>query len=406
MTEPVKSFFETTAIDAEARKDPYPRLRTLQEKCPVFRDELVGAWIVTRHADVRAIVGDRSLWRHPRLSEERSLMRAQVAPVEGLDPIFAQAESILFLDDPDHSRIRGPLAKALYARVAKMRPQVESIVGEVLDRVAGRKSFDLMSEVAIPIPILVIARILGVDEERLAEFRRWSEDAILSLNPVRSEEETRRMIDGSNKIAAYFAELIAARRAQPRDDLVSDMATAGGDISDSELNINLSGLLIGGNLTTTDLIGNGVWLLLNHPEELAKLKADPGLAAAAVEEILRFESPVDATGRILSSDREIAGCPMHDRQAVFVSLRAANRDPSVFEEPDRFSITRTHAPHVAFGGGAHICIGAPLARIEAQAALVQIFRRFPALSLADQAIEWRTLPLFRGIQKLVVETGL
>lgn len=405
MPDQIKSFFQTTALDPEARIDPYPKLRTLQKECPVMRDESAGAWLLTRYDDVRSVVNDRSLWRNPRLSEERSIMQAQVTQADGLDPVYSQAESILFLDDPDHSRIRAPLAKALYARVARMRPRVDSIVDEVLDRVAGRTSFDLMSEVAIPIPILVIARILGVDEERLAEFRKWSEDAILSLSPIRTEEENRRVIDGSNAIAAYFAELIAARRSAPKDDLVSDMATSAKDISDAELNINLSSLLIGGNLTTTDLIGNGVWLLLTHPAELAKLKADPSLAAAAVEEILRYESPVDATGRVIAGERKIGGCPMHDRQAIFASLRAANRDPSVFERPDQFDITRTHAPHVAFGGGAHICIGAPLARIEAQSALTKIFQRFPDLALAEQAIEWRTLPLFRGLQRLIVETN-
>lgn len=404
MTDTVTSFFQTTAFDPEARENPYPRLKDLQQKCPVMRDEGVGAWVVTRYADVKSVINDRSMWRHPRKSEETSLMRAQIAPVEGLDPIYGEGEGILFLDDPDHARIRQPLAKALYARVAKSRPRVDAIVAEVLDRVAGKPSFDLMAEVAIPIPILVIARLLGVDKERLDEFRRWSEDAILSLLPIRDENETRRMVDGSNKVAGYFRELIAARRAAPKDDLISDMATSGADINDAELNINLSSLLIGGNLTTTDLIGNGVWLLLNHPGELAKFKADPSLAGSTVEEILRYESPIDVTGRVLNGDREIGGCPMHDRQSLFASLRAANRDPVMFENPDRFDITRKNAPHVAFGGGAHICIGAPLARMEAQSALTQIFARFPNLRLADSVAEWRALPLFRGLRRLIVNT--
>ena len=404
MADAVQSFFQTTALDPEARVDPYPRLKALQEKCPVMRDEGAGAWIVTRYADVRAVVNDRTLWRHPRRAEQTAVTQVQIAAVEGLDPVYMEGESILFLDEPDHSRIRVPLAKALYARVAKSRPRVDAIVSEVLDRVAGKSSFDLMAEVAIPIPILVIARILGVDEERLAEFRRWSEDAILSLTPMRNEDETRRMIDGSNKIAAYFSELIAARRAQPRDDLISDMATSGADINNAELNINLGALLVGGNLTTTDLIGNGVWLLLTHPDQLAKLKADSSLAASTVEEILRYEPPVDATARVVAGEREIGGCPMHERQLVLTSLRAANRDPATFPDADRFDIARKDAPHVAFGGGAHICIGAPLARMEAQSALTQIFERFPNLRLAGGGIEWRSLPLFRGIKQLMVET--
>jgi cytochrome P450 len=401
---PAASFLETTALNPESRADPYPKLRSLQERCPVFYDEGTMAWTVLRHGDVRAVVNDRTLWRHPKMAEQGSLTQAQLAFVDELDLVYKQAESILFLDDPDHARIRTPLAKALYARVAKMKPEIDAIVSQTLDRLEGRASFDLMAEFALPIPILVIARILGMDEDRVGEFRAWSEAAILSLTPLRSDEDTRRMVWGSNSIAKYFFELMAARRAEPKDDLVSDMVTLGADISEAELNVNLSGLLIGGNLTTTDLIGNGVWLLLTHPQELAKLKADAGLAAAAVEEILRFESPVDATGRVISGEREMGGCQMHARQTVFASLRAANRDPKVFEDPDRFDITRRHAPHVAFGGGAHICIGAPLARAEAQAALIQLFRRFPELRLAEQELEWRMLPLFRGLQKLIVET--
>jgi cytochrome P450 len=262
-----------------------------------------------------------------------------------------------------------------------------------------------MHTIAIPVPILVIARILGVDEHRVEEFRAWSEASILGLNPVRTPEETERMEWGSGKLQAYFTELMTARRAAPKDDLISDMVglqAAGAPIADEEVRVNLSALLIGGNLTTTDLIGNGVWLLLRHPEELAKLKADPSLAASAVEEILRYESPVAITSRVASSEREVGGCPVHPRHALMVSLHAANRDPEIFETPDRFDITRKHAPHVAFGGGSHICIGAPLARIEAKKALVKLFQRYPDLKLPEQEIVWRALPFFRGIETLMV----
>jgi cytochrome P450 len=169
-----------------------------------------------------------------------------------------------------------------------------------------------------------------------------------------------------------------------------------------ELRINLSALLIGGNLTTTDLIGNGVRLLLLNPSELAKLKADPHLISAVVEETLRYEPPVDITGRIASHDMEVGGCPVKQKQSLTMFLRAANRDPAVFENPDSFDVSRPKKPHVAFGGGAHICIGAPLARLEAQVALPRLFERFPNLRLADPdaAPTWRTLPFFRGLEKL------
>jgi cytochrome P450 len=203
--------------------------------------------------------------------------------------------------------------------------------------------------------------------------------------------------------------MMAARRLAPEDDLVTDMVqlqAAGADLPDPDLATNLISLLVAGNLTTTDLIGNGVRLFLLNPAELAKLRADPGLIGAAVEEVLRYEPPVDITGRVASRDMEVHGCPVHTSQSLLVSLRGANRDPEVFEAPERFDITRKKSPHVAFGGGAHICIGAPLARLEGQVTLLRLFERFPRLRLADPEAkpEWRTLPFFRGLQRLDVLT--
>jgi len=169
------------------------------------------------------------------------------------------------------------------------------------------------------------------------------------------------------------------------------------------LRTNLQALLVGGNLTTTDLIGNGVWLFLTHPMQLQALRDDPSLASAAVEEVLRYEAPVQATSRIVSENRDVAGCPMQKSQPVFMSLAAANRDPAKFETPEAFDITTKRASHVSFGGGSHICIGAPLARIEARRVYQRLFERYPKMSLPDQEIVWRSLPFFRGIERLDVE---
>ena len=258
-----------------------------------------------------------------------------------------------------------------------------------------------------PIPIDAIARILGVDNSRLVEFRAWSEGVIQGLNPVRTDEQTVAMEAASKALDAYFTQLMAERRAAPRDDLITDMVrlqAEGADLSDVELRINLTALLVAGNLTTTDLIGNAVRQLLLSPEELAKLKASPGIINAVVEEALRFEPPVDITGRIASGDLDVGGCPLHEGSAITVSLRAANRDPEVYEDPHRFDVSRKHRPHVAFGGGAHICIGAPLARLEAGVALTKLFERFPNLKLADPGAtpSWRMLPFFRGMEHLQV----
>jgi cytochrome P450 len=300
------------------------------------------------------------------------------------------------------------LTKAFYARVAQMKAGIESVITEVFDRLGAPARFDLMADIAIPVPILAIARILGVEEARYKEFRDWSEGVILALTTIRTPEQTERMQRAGEAVSAYFLALMRARRERPQDDLISDLVrlqSEGAELRDEEIATNLIALLVGGNLTTSDLIGNGVRLLLTHPQELAKLMADPSLATAAVEEVLRYESPVDITSRIASRDMEVGGCPVAQRQTFLVSLRAANRDPSIFEDPDRFDVTRKHAPHVAFGGGSHICIGAPLARIEAAATFRELFARFPDLRLPEQELTWRTLPFFRGMETLWVETG-
>ncbi|HEY2660360.1 MAG TPA: cytochrome P450 [Caulobacteraceae bacterium] len=399
------TIFQLTPLDPTYRADPHEVLDDLRARCPVHRDTASGTFILTRYSDVRTLVSDRTLWRDPLHAEEAAVLQRRFADQVPEGATRGETTSILMLDDPDHGRIRQPLTQAFYARVAKARPQVERIVDAMLGGLEGEESFDLMSRFCVPVPIDAIASILGVDGERLVEFRDWSEGVIQSLNPFRNEEQTAHMERSSQALSAYFAQTIAARRADPRDDLISDMTrlqAEGAPLSDVELQINLSALLIGGNLTTTDLIGNAVRLLLLNPAELAKLRADPGVINTVVEETLRYEPPVDITGRIASRDMEVGGCPIKQSQAFTFSLRAANRDPEMFEDPHRFDVSRKNKPHVAFGGGAHICIGAPLARLEAQVALVKLFDRFGSLRLADPDATpvWRTLPFFRGLERL------
>ena len=396
------SIMEVSAYDPEARDNPHPKLKLIRETSPVMRDEALKTWFLSRYDDVRATVNDRTFDRHPKNAEPGSMMSLLVDP----DDPEGRRSSILFQDDPDHARNRLPLVKAFYARIKKMEPEIESLIDQVIDAAPASGRFDLMEEIAVPLPIAIIARILGVDDSRLEEFRDWSEGVILGLNPARNEDETAYMLASSEKLNAYFTELMEQRRVAPKDDLISDMVQAqadGGAFDDEELRINLQALLVGGNLTTTDLIGNGVWLLLTHPEQFAALKADPSLSSQAVEEVLRYEAPVQATSRVVSENRDVAGCPMKKSQPVFMSLAAANRDPAKFEAPQDFDITRKRASHVSFGGGAHICIGAPLARIEARRVFEKLFERYPNMTLPKQEIVWRTLPFFRGIEQLDVE---
>ena len=396
------SILEISAFDAEARVDPHPRLKSLRESGRFLRDDGVKTWLLSHYDDIKSTVNDGTFVRHPSKAEEGSLISMLSDP----DDPDGRRTSILFQDNPDHARNRQPLMTAFYKRIKSMEDEIEALIDGVISQAPESGRFDLMEHIAVPIPILVIAHILGVDESRLPEFREWSEGVILGLNPMRTPEETRVMEDASEKLNAYFTELMEARRREPRDDLISDMVQAqanGGDFDDEELRINLQALLVGGNLTTTDLIGNGAWLFLTHPEQMEALKVDAGLANQAVEEVLRFEAPVQATSRIVPEDREVAGCPMKKSQAVFMSLAAANRDPDQFENPEAFDITIRRKSHVSFGGGAHICIGAPLARIEARRVYVKLFERYPNMTLVEQDLVWRALPFFRGMEKLEVE---
>lgn len=416
MADPIPGILSLTPLNPAFRENPHALLDPLRAGHPVLRDEMAGTFLLTRHEDVRRILTDLTLGRDPINAEPAAAMARRMVDQSqiGQEPGAPRRMSILHMDDPDHARVRGPLAQALYKRVAKGKADVERIVDQALGRVAaqaeaGAGEVDLMAAFALPIPIEVIAAILGVDPARLGEFRDWSEGVIQSLNPMRTPAQTEHLERAGVALSAYIGELMAARRAAPADDLVSDMVilqAEGAELTDSDIGINLAALLVAGNLTTTDLIGNAVRLFLTHPAELAKLRADPSLVSAAVEETLRHEPPVDITARVASHDLEVGECPVRATQTLTLSLRGANRDPAVFDDPHAFDITRKKIPHVAFGGGAHICIGAPLARLEAQVALSKLFARFPNLRLADPdaAPQWRALPFFRGLETLPVRT--
>ena len=409
MADDLPDLLSLTPLNPRFVRDPHGLYDELRGRCPVRRDDGAGTFLVADFKYVRDVLGDRTLWKRPDKASPDAVAYRRLIELSVEDSTTGERRpsTILLMDDPDHARVRAPLTQALYGRAAKCKPLVEAIVEETLAPLDAREGFDVLSDLAIPVPIDVIGALLGIDRARRREFRDWSEGSIQRLNPVRTPEQTTHMERALVELRDYMTGLLTARRATPQDDLVTDMArlqAEGAPISDDEIVANLSGLLIAGNLTTSDLIGNAVYLLLTHPGELAKLKADTSNINAAVEEVLRFEPPTELTGRIASHDLDLGGCPVRQGQSMHLLLRSANRDPAVFEHAERFDISRERHPHLAFGGGAHICIGAPLARMEAQVTLAALFQRFPRLRLANAtaAPPKRMLPFFNGIDRLDV----
>lgn len=387
--------------------NPEAKLEPLRSVCPVHFDPVSRHVLVSGHAEARRLLNDTSLLRHPVNADPQSIF-ARFTDRRPVDPSIPPGErtSILLLDQPDHQRIRIPLQRAFHARVFKARALVEQVVETHVAALAGTARFDVVAALTIPIPIHAIAAILGVEDEQLEAFRAWSEDLILGLNSFRSDAEEVRVLAANEALHGYFAELVERRRLQPADDLVSDLVALqaeGAPLSDREVLINLTALLVGGNLTTTDLMASGVRLFLENPHQRDRLMADPALAQSAVEEVLRMEAPVDFTPRVAPCPMQVDGLDVAERTPIFALLRAANRDPQAFPDPDRFDIGRSGAPHVAFGGGPHICIGAALARLEARIFFPRFFRSFPNARLAPQEFRYRPLPGFRGLEELWVE---
>jgi cytochrome P450 len=387
--------------------DPYPMLKLVQAQGEgVIQEPALGSFMVTRHDDVDALLRDHSLSRDPRKSDPTTLSARIRGNADEFDPARL---SILFLDPPDHTRLRGLVNRAFTPRaVENMRPRAQQIADQLCDAVQNAPRWDLMAAFAAPYPTVVIAEMLGVDPEKQAWFKECSDKFVRMLDPFIAEEERNAANAARIELDAYFMEVINERRARPQDDLITGLVQAqeGGDhLSDAEMLTQIGLLLTAGNVTTTDLIGNGVYALLTNPSELKKLQDDPALVTRAVEEMLRFDSPVIMTGRTPLEERSVGGCPVHAGQQITPVLGAANHDPRAYPDPDRFDITREDVHHHSFGGGIHFCLGAPLARLEAQVAVSTLVRRFPTIRLATGAEpERRLLPGFRGFLTLAVET--
>jgi cytochrome P450 len=402
--------FLTVALTPEFREDPYQFFHLLREHEPVHRNPM-GVYMLSRYTDASATVRDPALSNNERNSDlYQAYVEANPGGVQGpFDDEFGQAV-ILFLDPPDHTRLRGLVSKAFTPKViGRLRPRIEEIVDERLGEVEARGDggMDVVTDLAYPLPVMIICELLGVPAEDHATFQGWSSDLAHSIdpNPLISPEQQERIAAASDAFLEYFRELIGRRRSDPGDDLLSALIAAedGGDrLSEIELLATGLFLLIAGHETTVNLIGNGTLALLRNRDQFERLRTDPTVDRNAIEELLRYDSPVTFTQRITLDEYTLGDITIPARQQVIPILAAANHDPTVFPEPDRLDLGRENAGrHLAFGGGHHFCLGAALARLEGEVAIPTLVRRFPNLEL-DGDPERRDTFTLRGLTHLPV----
>jgi cytochrome P450 len=381
------------------RANPYPAYRFLRETAPVWRSPM-GHWVLSRHADATAVLRD------PRFGHENADRTSVEAEAETV--VRSLNQTMLLLDPPQHTRIRGLVSKAFTARrMEGLRARIGDIVDGLIDKVAGQGGMDVVSDFAHLLPVIVICDMLGIPEQDRGPFLADTSIRGRILDPVpltRDELDTANAASAAN--AAYFASLFAYRRANPGDDLTTALLAAreaDDSLTDEEIIANI-GLLFGaGHETTANLIGNGLLALHRNPDQLAKLRAQPELMPNAVEEMLRFDSPVQLTGRTALQDVEIGGQMIARGEEVIALLGAANHDPDAYPgtDPDELDIARPGVRALSFGGGIHFCLGAQLARIEGEVAFAKLLERLPGLRLEDpDNVQWKPTITLRGVTSL------
>ena len=388
----------------EMLADPYPFYRRLRETHPVFRVAELDAWVVTSYEGVNGAL------RNPQLSSDRFPRLRQRLASRGLDSLAEdRVRSMIHMDPPDHTRLRGLVNKAFTPKtVEAMGGHIQEIINNLLDAVKSRGRMDLIEDFAYPLPVTVIAEMLGVPAEDRARFKHWSDEVSVVLGgdvAALSETALRRATTAREELADYFKDIVRQRRKNPGPDLISALTQAeeeGGKLSEDELYSTVVLLLVAGNETTTNLIGNGMLALLRHPDEMRKVRDSSSRVPSAVEEMLRFDSPVQLTTRMAKTDLEIHGTKIQKGDWLYLVVGAANRDPAQFSDPDRFDVTRIENKHIAFGAGAHFCLGAPLARLEAQIAVRALRDHFPTLRVGEATIEYRNNFNLRGLKSLPV----
>ena len=384
---------------AEGQQDPYPLYRALRTAAPVHRSGLDGVWYTTGFAAARRVLLDPCFGKSPRLTIRRhgvSEERVRMVERRPLRP------SMITANPPEHSRLRGAAKGAfLPAQIEALRRRIATLVDERLDRLAAVGTADVMAELAYPLPLTVIGELLDVPEQDREHFRALAVATLVGDDPDPAPEALSRSEAASIQLGAYVSDLVAARRARPGSDVLSLLIEHhdDGGLDDAELVATVILLLAAGFFTTTNLIGNGLLALLHHPAEMERLWADPTLVGSAVEEMLRYDTPVQLTTRHVLADVDVNGAQFRQGENVVVLLGAANRDPACFPEPDRFDVARPDNGHLSFAWGSHFCLGARLARLEAQLVFAGLRQRFPRLELAGEPVRRAGLAL-RGLESL------
>lgn len=377
--------------------DPYPAFAELRREEPVHWSEAIGSWVLTRYDDVSLALSD------PRFSSDRITPYMERA---GADPLGQSLRHwAVFNDPPRHTRLRSFLNRAFTPRaIQSLAPAIESVVEKLFDQVEGRDEFDFIGDFAYPLPATVIAGMLGVPSEDLDQFKAWSDELAGFVGGALATPDKRARAErGLFELNEYFRAIIADRRRHPREDLVGSLVAArekGDALSEDELLATCVMILFAGHETTTNLLGNGILSLVRHPDQLRLLREEPALIPAAVEELLRFDGPVQAMGRTAGEEIELRGCALKRGDRVYAMINAANRDPEQFENPDLLDLRRRPNRHIAFGVGIHFCLGAPLARLEAQIAFDRLLSRFGAIELATDDPEWNDSLILRGLRRL------
>ena len=389
-------------LDPAVLADPYPLYRKLRDQDPVHWDPYMHTWVVSSYAEVVTVLMKFSADRTPTPQQLRDLGLTAMTP-------FAEVmvQQMLFMDGDAHSRLRSLCSIAFTPRrVARLRGAIEDIANALLDAVVASGEMDVIADFANPFPAIVTAELLGVPREDHAQLKAWSTDfAELLGNFQHNPDRLAQVLQSLNELKAYVLEKMEEQRKHPRDGLIHSLMAAeidGGRLTEEEVVANTIVTMIGGQETTTNLIGNGLLTLLRHPDALQQLRQDPEMVIPAVEELLRYESPSQHTARIAPADVTLGGKTIRKGAAVMAIMAAANRDPLRFHDPDRLDLKRTENRHVAFGWAAHFCFGAPLARMEGQVAFNTLLRRLPDLKLADAELEWRLNTGLRGLTKLPV----